>query len=213
MKNVVGIFFWCSLLVLEAGAQVHFFKNAEVESLVENHETIATLPFQARVTLPPNQMQSLSADELASLERLEGQSIQQALFTWFQNHKEKGELTVNVQDPAVTNSKLTAAGISLHNYQDIAPAHLAAVLGVDAIVIGSYETNLPLAARSPQDREGKTPGEANLAVINLFIYNAADGELLVQFHNGIYGSKARLNDGLIEALLKKVSRKMVYAKT
>ncbi|WP_154853656.1 hypothetical protein [Cyclobacterium xiamenense] len=212
MKNVVGIFFWCGMVAFEAGAQSHFFKNADVETIVENHETIATLPFQARVTLRPDQMESLSADELASLERLEGQSIQQALFTWFQNHKETGKLAVNVQDPAVTNSKLTAAGISLENYQDIAPSQLAAILGVDAIVTGSYETNQPLGANG-EENEGILAPEANLAVINLFIYNAADGELLLQFHNGIYGSKESLNNGLVEALLKKVSRKMVYAKT
>lgn len=200
------------MVAFEAGAQSHFFKNADVETIVENHETIATLPFQARVTLRPDQMESLSADELASLERLEGQSIQQALFTWFQNHKETGKLAVNVQDPAVTNSKLTAAGISLENYQDIAPSQLAAILGVDAIVTGSYETNQPLGANG-EENEGILAPEANLAVINLFIYNAADGELLLQFHNGIYGSKESLNSGLVEALLKKVSRKMVYAKT
>jgi hypothetical protein len=107
---------------------------------------------------------------------------------------------------------LTAAGISLENYQDIAPSQLAAILGVDAIVTGSYETNQPLGANG-EENEGILAPEANLAVINLFIYNAADGELLLQFHNGIYGSKESLNSGLVEALLKKVSRKMVYAKT
>lgn len=214
MKKVISVFLLYFLFILQSNAQTHFFKNADSETIAENHETIAILPFLTRVTLRPDQMKTLSSGELASLEKQERESIQHAISGWFREHAERGTLTVNVQDPGVSNKKLIAAGISLENYQDFNPSHLAAVLGVDAIVTGNYETNQPLATDNKGNNQSlpKISQETSLAFINLLIYNAEDGELLVQFHNGIYGSKARLNDGVIHALLKKVSRKMVYTK-
>ncbi|MDN3688095.1 hypothetical protein [Cyclobacterium jeungdonense] len=215
MKKVVSIFLLYFLFILQSNGQSHFFKNADSETIAENHETIAILPFLTRVTLRPDQMKTLSSGELASLEKQEGESIQNAISGWFREHAEKGTLAVKVQDPGITNRKLNAAGINLENYPDFNPAHLAAVLGVDAIVTGNYETNQPLAAYSQGSNKAlpKIPQETSLAFINLMIYNAEDGELLVQFHNGIYGSKASLNEGVIHALLKKISRKMVYTNT
>ncbi|WP_162416549.1 hypothetical protein [Cyclobacterium roseum] len=214
MKKVISIFLLYFLFVLPSNAQSHFFKNADFETIAENHETIAILPFLTRVTLRPSQMENLSSGELASLEKQEGESIQKAIFGWFREHGEKGKIAVKVQDPGITNRKLNTAGISLENHQDFNPSQLAAVLGVDAIVTGSFETNQPLAGYS-KDSNGDLPKispENSLAFINLLIYNAEDGELLVQFHNGIYGYKANLNEAIIHALLKKVSRKMVYSK-
>lgn len=214
MKKVVFIFLLYFLFILPSNAQRHLFKKADFETITEKHETIAILPFLTRVTLKPNQMESLSSEELARLEKQEGESIQNAIFGWFREHAENEKLAVKVQEPDLTTRKLKLAGINLKNYQDFNPSHLAAVLGVDAIVTGSYETNQPLAANSP-DSNGAMPKispETRLAIINLLIYNAEDGELLVKFHNGIYGSKASLNEGIIQDLLKKVSRKMVYSK-
>lgn len=215
MKKVVFIFLLYFLFILPSNAQRHLFKKADFETITEKHETIAILPFLTRVTLKPNQMESLSSEELARLEKQEGESIQNAIFGWFREHAERGTLAVKVQDPGVTNRKLNAAGINLGNYPDFNPSHLASVLGVDAIVTGNYETNQPLAAFNQDSNEDlpKISPENSLAFINLLIYNAEDGELLVQFHNGIYGYKANLNEGVIHALLKKISRKMVYTNT
>lgn len=214
MKNTIITFSMAFFLAGPVLAQSHFFKNVDVDNIASTHEKIGTLPFLAKVTLRPAQMEGLSPYQLDQLEKLEGESIQKAIFSWFQERENEGRLSVKVQDPDISNFKLAEAGITRENYASFSPSQLASILGVDAVVMGNFETNHPIAEITetfftPVLGNG---AETNLAVINLYIYNAEDGKLLMQYQNVIAGNKESVNVDLVQALMKKVSKRMVYIK-
>ncbi len=83
---------------------------------------------------------------------------------------------------------------------------------VDAVVMGEFETDKPMS-------EGASValgllvgfwGSTNKAVLNLFIYNATDGEMLVNYHKGVNGSLGTNTDDLINKLMRKASRRIAY---
>ncbi|MFO7822923.1 MAG: hypothetical protein R6V72_03225 [Cyclobacterium sp.] len=214
MKRIMCVFLLTFMMVSQLWGQMQFFKNADFENIAYTHETIATLPFLTKVTLLPEQMDTISRQELSNLEKSEGESIQKAIYTWFQQRQENGKLSVTIQAPVVSNAKLKAAGITPDNYFTYSPARLAHILGVDAVVMGYYETNQPKAGQNgDRDCNARNKNQGtNLAVINLSIFNAEDGELLVQFQNGIAGNKEVMNEEIVQALMKKVSKRMAYTK-
>ena len=62
-------------------------------------------------------MKETSTEQLKRMEKLEGESIQAAMYSWFLKRKKRGKLTVDVQSPATTNAKLNKAGISPENFK------------------------------------------------------------------------------------------------
>ena len=55
-------------------------------------------------------------------------------------------------------------------------------------------------------------GNTNSAVINLSIYNAIDGELLVNYNKKVRGTIGSDNDDLINTIMRKASRRIAYTK-
>lgn len=80
--------------------------------------------------------------------------------------------------------------------------------------MGTFDTNKPMS-------EGASValglligfwGTTNSATINLSIYNAVDGELLVNYNKKVRGSIGSDNDSLINILMRKASRRIAYTK-
>ena len=148
------------------------------------------------------------------MEKSEGESIQSAMHSWFLKRKKRGTLSVDVQDIETTNAKLKKAGVNIENYETFTPLELAKILEVDAIIMGTFKTNKPMS-------EGASValglligfwGATNSATINLNIYNAVDGILLVNYNKKVRGSIGSDNDDLINTLMRKASRRIAYTK-
>lgn len=56
-------------------------------------------------------------------------------------------------------------------------------------------------------------GTTNKAVMNIFIYNAMDNELLVNYHKAVSGSLGSSTEDLISIVLRKASRRISYTKS
>lgn len=213
MKKVslITIIFLVSLTVF---SQTLLYENPQFDEIAKDHKIIGIIPFKASVTLRPKQMKELSSEQLAKMEISEGESIQSALYSWFLKREKRGTLTVKVQNIATTNAKLKKAGISIDNYEEYTPDELAKILEIDAIIMGTFETNKPMS-------EGAAValgllvgfyGSTNKAVINLFIYNGGNSDILVNYNKAIYGSIGSSADGLINILMRKASRRIAYTK-
>ena len=213
MKKLVlfifTIFFSNSII-----SQTNLFENPNFDKIAKDHKVIGVIPFKASVTLRPKQMKDITSEQLERMEKSEGESIQSAMYSWFLKRKKRGKLTVDVQNPATTNAKLKKAGINLDNYENYTPPELAKILEVDSIIMGTYETNKPMS-------EGASIalglligfwGATNSAIINLSIYNAADGELLVNYNKKVRGNIGSDNDDLINIIMRKASRRIAYTK-
>jgi len=193
-------------------SQTHLYENPEFDQLTASHELIAILPFNAKVTLRPKQMKDITPEQLNKMEESEGLSIQSAMYSWFLKRQKREKLKVNVQDPSNTNALLRRNNISPSTMADYLPHELAEILGVDAVIMGTFETNKPMS-------EGASLalgmlvgfyGSTNKAVINLSIYNAAQGEVLVNYNKAVSGSVGSSTEDLINILMRKASRRISY---
>jgi hypothetical protein len=202
------------LISLTAFSQTHLYENPEFNNIAKKHKIIGIIPFKASVTLRPKHMKDITPEQLDRMEKAEGGAMQSGMYSWFLKRKKRGALSVDVQDPATSNAKLRKAGVTFENYEEFTPMELAKILEVDAIIMGTFKTNKPMS-------EGASAtlgllvgfyGNTNDAVVNLFIYNAEDGSLLVNYNKAISGSIGSSTEDLVNILMRKASRRIAYTK-
>lgn len=195
-----------------AYAQTHLYENPDFDRLTASHEIIAIVPFKTSVTLRPKQMKDITPEQLQKMEEAEGLSIQSAMYSWFLKRDKRQKLKVKVQDPNTTNALLRRNNITPEYIADYTPDELAEILDVDAVILGTFETNKPMS-------EGASValgmlvgfyGSTNKAIINLSIYNAEQGELLVNYNKAVSGSIGSSTEDLINVLMRKASRRISY---
>ena len=124
----------------------------------------------------------------------------------------RGSLKVKVQSPSETNAKLKKAGLSYETYDEYTPSELAELLGVDAVVMGSLETDKPISegASIALSLLSGIRTSTNLVAVNLFIYNGIDGDLLINYHKAVSGSVGSSPENLVNTLMRKASRRIAY---
>ncbi len=195
-------------------AQTNLYENPDFDKISKEHKIIGIMPFKASVTLRPRQMKDITSEQLARMEKAEGMEIQSAMYSWFMKREKRRTLTVKVQGPMVTNARLKKAGVTLENFEEFTPAELAKILEVDAVIMGTFETNKPMSegASIALGLVAGFWGSTNKATINLFIYNAKDGELLVNYNKGVSGSLGSSSEDLVNVLMRKASRRIAYTK-
>ncbi len=203
-----------TLFVLVSFSQTRLYENPNFDAISKDHKIIAILPFKTTVKLRPKDMKDMSPEQLLKIETDQSYSIQSAMNSWFLQRDKDGNLRVKVQDPATTNAILKKNGISYNNMDQFTPSELANLIGVDAVISGNFETNKPMS-------EGAgiavavlfgVSGSTNKAVMNLFIYNAADGVVLINYNKTVSGSLGSSTEDLVNILMRKASRRIAYAK-
>ncbi len=203
-----------SFLTFSVLAQTHLYENPAFDKIAEEHQIIAVVPFDATVSLRPKQMKDISPEQLQRMEQSEGESVQMAMYSWFLKREKREELTVKVQDVNKTNALLKKNGITYGNLTEFTPKELARLLEVDAIVSGKFETSKPMSEGASLALGALVGfwGSTNKAVLNMFIHNASDGQLLINYNKGVGGSVGSSTEDLINILLRKASRRISYTK-
>jgi hypothetical protein len=202
-------------ITLAAFGQTSLYENPQFDQIAKDHKVIGILPFTATVELRPKQREKMTAEEFIRLEKNEGKSIQIAMYSWFLKRKKRGDLqNTEVQDPNKTTALLGKKNITQENIKDFTPEELAEILGVDAIISGTYKTNKPMS-------EGASValglligvwGTTNSATVNMSVHNATDGVLLWNYNKKVRGSIGSSPDDLINKLMRKASRRLSYTK-
>ena len=204
----------CILIGITTFAQTQLYENPNFAELTKDHKVIGLVPFKTTVKLRPKDMKEMSSEQIRDLQINESENLHFAMYSWFMKRKEVGKLSVDVQDVTTTTALLRQNNITPDNIEDYTPGELAKILGVDAIISGKFETNKPMS-------EGATValavlvgvyGPTNKAVLNLFIHNAADGQLLVNYNKAVSGSLGSSTEDLVNILLRKASRRVTYTK-
>lgn len=193
-------------------AQSHLYENPKFSNIAKTHEVIGIIPFTTSVTLESIQMNDISTDEIKKIEMAERTEIQNAMYSWFIERQKSGNLMVKVQTPNQTNEKLKRAGVTYENFSKYTPQLLAKILDVDAVVMGDYTTDRPNSKASSEVLSGLKNSQENTSkvVLNLFIYNAMDGSLLVNYNKTIPNSFDSTIKDIINVLMHKVSKRIVY---
>ena len=205
------------LLVIMIGTvegQNRLFVDPDFKSIGYAHKTIAIIPFKTSITLRPKQMESLTKEQIDEMEKSESLNIQKALYSWFLRRYQQGKLWVTVQDVNTTTAKLSREDIHYENLANFTPEELSSILGVDAVILGTFETNKPMS-------EGASLalgvlfgfyGTTNSATLNMFIHNSDDGKVLVNYHKMVAGSLGSTPDQLVNIIMRKASRRIPYTK-
>ena len=159
-------------------------------------------------------MKNITPEQLEQMCEDEGKGIQQSMYSWFLTRESRGTLLVKVQNPVTTNAVLSKEGITIDNLDNYIPSDLARILGVDAVIMGTFQTSKPMSEGAAIALSALFGffGSTNQAVINLFIYNGEDGETMVNYHRKISGSIGVSSDDLVNKLMRKASRKIAYTK-
>jgi hypothetical protein len=193
-------------------AQTILYEHPQVEQYVSKHNKVAILPFKTSITLRPKDMKSMTNEQFSKMEEDEGYSIQSAMHSWFLRRKMNGKLKVSFLDPLTTNAKLRKMGVGFENIQDYTPDELADILEVDAIIMGSFETNKPMS-------EGASValgllvgfyGITNKAVLNMSIYDSEEGVQITNYNKAISGTLGSSTEDLMNILMRKASRRISY---
>ncbi len=214
MRKIILLFTFV-LSSIAATAQTSLYENPNFDEIAKNHKVIGIIPFKATVKLRPKQMAKMTEEQLESLAKNEGKMIQTSMYSWFLKRKKRGKLTdIDVQDPAKTTAILAKKGINQDNLEQYTPEELAKIIGVDAIISGTFQTNKPMS-------EGASAalgiligfwGATNSAVVNMKVHNAIDGELLWNYNKKVAGSIGSSPEDLINRLMRKASRRLAYTK-
>ncbi|MCM8568995.1 hypothetical protein NE848_06370 [Gramella jeungdoensis] len=191
-------------------AQTNLYQHPDFESKTADHKVIAILPFKANVSLRPKQMKEISQEQLKELEKNEGLSVQSAMYSWFLKRKKRGDLFVDIQDPKRTNALLNQNDLT--DPATVTPEALASILGVDAVISGTFETDKPMSdgASIALGLLVGFWGSTNAATLNMSVNDGSDGELLWNYNKRVAGSLGSNTDQLINKLMRKASRRLGY---
>jgi hypothetical protein len=193
-------------------SQTKLYVNPEAEEYVANTVTIAVLPLDTSVKLRPKELKDFTQEQIVEMENTEALSIQKAMYSWFLTREKRGELLVRVQNTTITNSLLKKAGIEPINANEELPSDICDILGVDAIVTGTYSTNKPMsnAAALGLALFGFGGATQNATANMDFIHK--DNELIVNYFKNVKGGLGSSSDDLVNVLMRKVSRRIPYTK-
>lgn len=209
MKKITLILLFISFY---SNSQTKLYIHPDGDNYAENTKSIALLPLRVQVKLRPKQLKDFTSEQIIQMQKDEALDIQKGMHSWFLTRKKRGELTANVQTPARTNALLRKAGVDIHDVEAFLPSELGKILGVDCVVMGTFETSKPMS-----DAAGIAIGvlfggiaATNTAVCNLDFYDTRDDELVVNYLKKVNGSLGSDSQDLINVLMRKVTRRIPY---
>lgn len=210
MKNILIILF---LSVTYSGmAQKAIYENDAFEALSSDHETLAILPFTARLELDENEVHSES--QLKELEEKEGYEVQNALESYFLKRQRRKEYIIDFQDTKNTNSILRKNGIDANNIGIYTSQELCKILNVDAIVSGNLTLNALISkgVSTSYDFISFITGKSDYGRIAIKVSDGTTGKLLWKYEKTITRKSGKNTQAIIEDMMKKATRKFPYDK-
>lgn len=195
-------------------SQTKLYVHPDAKMYVTKTKTIAILPLKVQVKLRPKELKDFTPEQIVDMGKNESLDIQKGMYSWFLTRKKRGTLLVDVQNPTRTNALLKKNGIDIHSYQEYLPGELGEILGVEAIITGSFETSKPMSNGAAIGLAVLTGGmfATNSATMNMDFMSTTDDELVVNYHKKIKGTLGSDAQDLINILMRKVSRRIPYTK-
>lgn len=191
-------------------AQTKLYVSPDADDYVKMTTQIAVLPLKTEVKMRPKQLKDFSPEQIVDMEKDEALNIQRSMYSWFLNKKKKGKLLVNVQNPKKSNKLLKDAGIDPTASHEELASDLCKILGVQAVITGSFETNKPMSNAAAIGLAVLGIGGATQnATLNLDIIHE-DDETVVNYLKNLKGGLGSSTDDLINVLMRKTARRIPY---
>ena len=213
MKNTIF-----TLLFLFVGvnifSQTKLFVHPDGDNYAANTATIALIPLNVQVKLRPKQLKDFTSEQIVDMAHDESLDIQKGMHSWFLARQKRGELRAKIQTPARTNALLKRAGVDIFAADEYLPSELGEILGVDCLVMGSFETSKPMSTAASLGLGLLTGGfgSTQAALANIDFYDTRDDELVFNYLKKIKGGLGSDSQDLINVLMRKVTRRIPYTK-
>lgn len=195
---------------LEGSKQV--FESPKLNDEKVTHKIIAILPFATKISykkMPKN----FNAEANRDQEKTMSKSIQSSMYT-FLLRKAKN-FTVEFQDPEKTNILLKKAGVA-EKMDEMTKDEVAKILGVDAILGGSFETEQTKSEAGALVSAvifGGLGGKTGTGTLTLTLNSGQSGDLLWRFFKTMNDNIMASTDDMVEHMMRKVSRNFPYSKS
>lgn len=208
MRNLFTILI--SSFFFYSSAQTKLYVSPEADEYVAATKTIAIVPLKVEIKMRPKQLKDFTSEQITDMELDEAYNIQKSMYSWFLNKKKKGKLLVNIQSPKKTNKLLKDAGIDPNISHEELASDLSGILGVEAIITGTFETNKPMSNAAAIGLALLGVGGATQNVtLNLDIIHK-DDEIVVNYLKNIKGGLGSSTDDIINVLMRKTARRIPY---
>lgn len=200
-------------ILIEVSAQSKaIYTNPKFDQIALHHKKLAVIPFDVTLDLRPKEREQLTKEEIAELEISEGEGVQNALHAYFLKKKASDNYRVDFQDPKRSNTLIEKQGLDPHDLGGLTTEEIAAILEVDGVISGTLNTSKPMS-------EGASAalgvlfgvwGPTNAGKISISINNGADGVLLWKYDKTLSRSLGSDFNTIINAMMRKASRKFPY---
>jgi hypothetical protein len=190
-------------------SQKQIFESTQLKSAIKIHKTVAILPFTVKISYK-KQPKNFSEEANKEQEIKMSKSIQSSMYTFLL--RKRNDYSVNFQDVEKTNTLLKKAGLS-DKLDEMTKDELAKVLGVDAIIGGTFESEQSKsegAAIATAVLLGGFGGKTGSGSLTMTLSNGTDGELLWRFFKTMDDDISSSTDDLVERMMRKVSRNFPY---
>ncbi len=208
--KLIGIILFLSV---NASAQTKaIYTNPEFGTLANNHKNLAILPFKTVIKLRPKQKAKYNDEQFEKLQKDEGLAVQSALESYFLKKKTRKGYTVDFQSTSKTNALLRKNDIDGINIAEYTARELSEILGVDAIISGTLNTNKPMSdgASLALGLLVGFYGATNSGKITININDANTDKLLWKYEKTLSRSLGSDTNTIINAMMRKASRKFPY---
>ena len=210
MKNVFILF--CLFLSFFGHSQSkQIFENPQLKTIISQHKIVAILPYKISITYK-KQPKNFNAEANRDQEKSMSSSIQASMYTFLLRKRE--DYNVGFQDVDKTNILLKKAGL-IDKLDEYTKDEIAKVLGVDAVISGTFETEQTKSeagAIASAILFGGFGGKTGTGTLTMTLNNGADGELLWRFFKTMDQGLTSSTDDLVENMMRKVSRNFPYIK-
>ncbi|WP_443937210.1 hypothetical protein [Pedobacter sp. MW01-1-1] len=188
------------------------YESPKLKTEITTHKVVAILPFTTKISykkIPKN----FNAEANLNQERTMSKSIQSSMYTFLL--RKNSNYYVEFQDVEKTNILLKKAGV-LDKLDETTKDEVAKILGVDAILGGSFETEQSKSeagAIASAVLMGGFGGKTGSGTLTLTLNSGSTGELLWRFFKTMDDNISTSTDDMVERMMRKVSRNFVYTKS
>jgi hypothetical protein len=189
------------------------YTNEKFATLAKEHKLVAVLPFKTTLQLRPAEVEKNGGPAgVAGLEKREGYAVQSAVQSYLLKRKGSGDVTVDIQDITKTNALLERNGITYEAISSQLPEETAKLLGVDAVISGTFESNQPMSngAAIAMNLLVGFGGATNTGKTTINVHDGKTGELLWKYDKTLSRGLGSDTSSIITTIMRKASRKFPY---
>jgi hypothetical protein len=199
MKNITALFLLS--IFVSSCASIYLAPNGK--SIANKHEKVA-------IVIPKVSIKARKKDDAEAIkesQRTSAFEFQQEIYKYLLKRKTQGKMQVNIQDVEETNAILERS-----NIKNLTTKEMCDLLEVDAIMTSNFGLKKPMSTGGAIALAVLTGygASTNEVVVTLSIKNCDDKSLLWKYDHKYSGGLGSSTSRLVEALMRKASKKMPY---